>query len=339
MTIEHNMAMECITTMIRIAELEYFENYIIEHKFIGNVTIKEKLQDMRNQLTSFEKSDLDILFRRFKLNFYYILMFITERNVKTVNELVCGLKGLSSEEYLSECFRISSCNISIDDDDETIYKEAVENYSIEAAELFIEFKNDTEFLKTKLIKIIESFYKKAFCKEEGWITGELDQILMNHKNLFDKGKEDFINTIGNGDYEKMINNGKEYKIYICYLEEFIPRCLFDKDKYTFVYGFGEEQKLNKSTNNVNPQEIFKTLSDETRLRVISLLSEKKWTRKDLVKAIGLTSATMTYQLNKLMELGLIELIIGAGDSKKTLYSLNKENFRAVIDTAVDEIIN
>ena len=335
-TIEHNMAIECITTMMRIAELDYFENYIEEHKFLGSSLIKEKLYTMRNQLTSFEKNDLDILFKKFKLNFYYLLMFITETNVKTVNELLTELRELSSDEYLSECFRVSSHNISIDDEDETIYKAVTENYSIEDAELFIEFKNDTKLLQTKLIKIIESFYKKAFRKEENWITGELEPTLRNHINLFNGNKTGFIDTIGNGNYEKMLNNN-EYKVYICYLEEFIPRCLFGKDKYTFVYGFGEEQKLNLKVDNINPQEIFKTLSDETRLRILSLLNQKKWARKDLVKEIGLTSATMTYQLNKLMELGLIELIVG-GDTNKSLYTLNKESFRLLINSAVDEII-
>lgn len=336
-TVEHNMAIECITTMMRIAELDYFDNYIEEHKFLGSSLIKEKLQTMRNQLTSFEKGDLNILFKKFKLNFYYLLMFITETNVKTVNELLTELKGLSSDEYLSECFRVSSHNISIDDEDETIYKAVTENYSIEDAELFIEFKNDTKLLQTKLIKIIESFYKKAFRKEENWIIRELEPTLRKHINLFNENKKGFIGTIGNGNYEGMLNNDNEYKVYICYLEEFIPRCLFDKDKYTFVYGFGEEQKLNLKVDNINPQEIFKTLSDETRLRILALLNQKKWVRKDLVKEIGLTSATMTYQLNKLRELGLIEMIVGE-DGKKTLYTLNKESFRKLINSAVDEII-
>lgn len=336
LTIEHNMAIECITTMMRITELDYFQNYIEEHKFSGSSIIKEKLHTMRNQLTLFEKNDLDILFKKFKLNFYYLLMFITETNVKTVNELLTELKALSSDEYLAECFRVCSCNISIADEDETIYKEVTESYSIEDAELFIEFKNDTKLLQTKLIKIIESFYKKAFKKEEIWIAQELEPTLRKHINLFDENKVGFIDTIGNGNYEMMLNNHKDCKIYICYLEEFIPRCLFDKDKYTFVYGFGEEQKLNLKGDNINPQEIFKTLSDETRLRILSLLSQKKWARKDLVKEIGLTSATMTYQLNKLKELGLIEVIVG--DTRKTLYTLKKESFRDLINSAVDKII-
>lgn len=336
-TIEHNMAIECITTMMRIAELDYFENYIEEHKFLGHTIIKEKLHTLRNQLTSFEKNDLDILFKKFKLNFYYLLLFITKTNVITVNELLIKLKGLSSDEYLDECFRISSHNISIDDDDETIYEAVTERCSTEDAQLFIDFKKDTKLLHTKLLNIIESFYKKAFRKEEEWITRGIEPILKNHIILFNENKKGFLDTIGNGNYEILVNGGKDVKVYICYLEEFIPRYLFDKDKYTFVYGFGEEQKLNRKSSNINPQEIFKTLSDETRLRILSLLSQKKWARKDLVKEIGLTSATMTYQLNKLITLGLIELIVG-GDSKKTLYTLNKEAFRALINSALDEII-
>jgi hypothetical protein len=71
------MAVELITTMMRIAELDYYENYVEEHRFIANSNIKEKLKDMRNQLTSFEKCNLDILFRKLKLHLYYLLMFIS----------------------------------------------------------------------------------------------------------------------------------------------------------------------------------------------------------------------------------------------------------------------
>ncbi|WBW98857.1 ArsR/SmtB family transcription factor [Oceanirhabdus sp. W0125-5] len=336
-TIEHNMAIECITTMMRIAELDYFESYIEEHKFIECTIIKEKLHTLRNRLNLFEKNDLDILFKKFKLNFYYLLLFITKTNVTTVSDLLDKLKGLSSDEYLAECFRISSHNISIDDDDKTIYEAVTERYSIEDAELFIEFKNNTKLLHTKLINIIEAFYDKAFKREEEWIKREIDPILKNHIILFNENKKGFLDCIGNGNYETLVNGSKDVKINMCYLEEFIPRYLFDKDTYIFVYGFGEEQKLKGKSNGINPQEIFKTLSDETRLRIISLLSQKRWARKDLVKEIGLTSATMTYQLNKLITLGLIELIAG-GDSKKTLYTLNKQAFRELINSAIDEII-
>ncbi|MCM1992379.1 ArsR/SmtB family transcription factor [Oceanirhabdus seepicola] len=336
-TIEHNMAIECITTMMRIAELDYFEIYIEEHKFIGCTKIKEKLHTLSNQLNSFEKNDLDILFKKFKLNFYYLILFITKTDVTTVNELLDKLKGLSSDEYLEECFRISSHDISIDDDDETVYEAVTERYSTEDAHFFIEFKNDTKLLHTKLLNIIESFYNKVFMKEEEWITREIEPILKNHIISFNENKKGFLDSIGNGNYEILVNRGKDVKINICYLEEFIPRYLFDKDTYIFVYGFGEEQKLKQKSSNINPQEIFKTLSDETRLRIISLLSQKKWARKDLVKEIGLTSATMTYQLNKLITLGLIELIVG-GDSKKTLYTLNKDAFRTLVNSALDEII-
>lgn len=333
--IEHNMAIECITTMLRITEADHFKNYIDEHKFSSSTNINEKLQDMKNKLNSFEKSDLQILFKNFKLNFYYLLMFITEKNIKTVDELINELEKVDSDLYLSECFRISSYDISIFDKDDKILKEVSENSSIEDSLLFIEFKNNTKLLKNKLTNIIEIFYRKVFRLEEEWISSQVDPILSKHISLFNENKKGFIDIIGNGNYESMLDGDKEYKIYLCYLEEFIPRCLFDKGKYTFVYGFGEEQKLNKEK--INPQEIFKNLSDETRIRILSLLSQKKWTRRDLVKEIGLTSATMTYQLNKLISLGLIDLVVG-GDSKKTLYTLNKENFRTLINSAVDEII-
>jgi DNA-binding transcriptional ArsR family regulator len=331
------MAVELITTMMRIAELDHFDNYIEEHRFIANSNIKEKLKVMRNQLTSFEKCNLDILFRKFKLNFYYLLIFISEKNIKTVKELINGLRRLKSDEYLAECFRISSHNISIDDEDETIYKEVIRNSSIEDAELFVEFKHDTKLLQTMLIEIIEKFYEKAYLKVEDWVTKEIEPILKNHNDLFNDNKIEFINIIGNGNYEAMISSGKDYKVYICYLSEFIPRCLFDKNKYSFVYGFGEEQKLHLKDDNINPLEIFKTLSDETRVRILSLLSQKKWERKDLVREVGLTSATMTYQLNKLIQLGLIEISVG-GDRNKALYTLNRESFKVLINNSVDKII-
>lgn len=53
--------------------------------------------------------------------------------------------------------------------------------------------------------------------------------------------------------------------------------------------------------------------------------------------MGLTSATMTYQLKKLIQLDLIEVVVG-GDNNKTTYTLNKESLRALINSAVDKII-
>ena len=69
------------------------------------------------------------------------------------------------------------------------------------------------------------------------------------------------------------------------------------------------------------QQFFKALSDETRLRMVGLLSRRPHSVGELAEALELTEPTVSHHLGKLRELGLVNLR-AAGNSR--IYSLNSE---------------
>ena len=66
---------------------------------------------------------------------------------------------------------------------------------------------------------------------------------------------------------------------------------------------------------------FKAFGDQTRLRIIGLLSAKEMTVNEIVKAIGLSQPTISRHLSILRE---AELAIDRREGQQVYYSLNKD---------------
>ncbi len=77
---------------------------------------------------------------------------------------------------------------------------------------------------------------------------------------------------------------------------------------------------------------FKALSDENRLKVAILLSQRKYNVGELAEALSLTAPTVSHHLAKLREVGLVNLET-AGNTHN--YKLNDAMFQAVRDNLFD----
>ena len=55
-----------------------------------------------------------------------------------------------------------------------------------------------------------------------------------------------------------------------------------------------------------PAQLFRALADETRLKIVKLLSEKEMCVEDLMAALSLAQATTSHHLQVLKEAGLVQ---------------------------------
>ena len=55
-----------------------------------------------------------------------------------------------------------------------------------------------------------------------------------------------------------------------------------------------------------PAQLFRALADETRLKIVKMLSEKEMCVEELMAALGLAQATMSHHLHVLKEAGLVQ---------------------------------
>ncbi len=74
--------------------------------------------------------------------------------------------------------------------------------------------------------------------------------------------------------------------------------------------------------------IFKALSDETRLRVIDMLSCREMAACDILSNFTLSQSTLSYHMKILIESGVVN---ARRDGLWTRYSINDDTFNKIMD--------
>lgn len=74
-------------------------------------------------------------------------------------------------------------------------------------------------------------------------------------------------------------------------------------------------------------QLFKALSDETRLRIIDMLSCSELSACDLLQSFSLSQSTLSYHMKILVEAGLVN---ARRDGLWMRYSINNERFAKIL---------
>ena len=80
------------------------------------------------------------------------------------------------------------------------------------------------------------------------------------------------------------------------------------------------------------QEIFKALSDETRLRILKLLEEREICVCELMQVLGMPQSTISRHMNVLRRAGLVR---GRRDGKWVHYRLHAAEFNPFASSVLD----
>ena len=77
--------------------------------------------------------------------------------------------------------------------------------------------------------------------------------------------------------------------------------------------------------------LFKTIADETRLKILRALFEKDMYVELLAERLNLTPATVSFHMKKLMQAGLVD---ARREQYYTIYSVKKEMFKATLEDLI-----
>jgi len=76
--------------------------------------------------------------------------------------------------------------------------------------------------------------------------------------------------------------------------------------------------------------IFKAMSDETRLKILTMLTRGKTCACKILEAFNFTQPTLSYHMKQLTDSGLVD---GVKEGKWVHYSLNKERVDLISEFA------
>lgn len=91
----------------------------------------------------------------------------------------------------------------------------------------------------------------------------------------------------------------------------------------------EDEKYVKSM-----AEIFKILSDPTRIRILSLLAHQEMCVSCIAESLNMTHSAISHQLQLLRATNLVKF---AKEGKEVIYSLDDEHVLSLFDQALDHV--
>lgn len=81
-------------------------------------------------------------------------------------------------------------------------------------------------------------------------------------------------------------------------------------------------------------EIFKVLSDPTRIRILALLAKEELCVTCIASALGMTHSAISHQLRLLRAAGLVKY---TKEGKEVIYSLDDAHVLHLFDQALDHV--
>ena len=292
--------------------------------FSPSSDVKDWLEYVTNNISPFLSNDLIFVtskvFGLLDICFYLII----REDLQTPKELFQGLKALDNEDLIRMTYEYYEVELPLDSDVQEISRVLSQAYSEEIASSFIQVKNSPEEYKSHIVNSFENFYSLFFQPYEEKVYTLMEEKLKSHLILFEKSPIDFINTIGLGDYSKIVAKYNTIKLYSSYFVDLGLFYFYLEDKFIIFYGKTIEHRFSNKENLDFSKSLFKALSDDRRVEIIRLTSKRPWYNKELAEHFNLSTATLSYHLNLLLDLGILNFEPSVINNRY-YYSTNLEN--------------
>lgn len=280
------------------------------------------------------QQDIKLLLKDFSGMYIAILHLILRENFSTPIELINYLKLMSTEDLLNLYLEGNETGLTIESEKgslEHILNELSLALHQEAKdkELFFEFLNYPTNIGSRFTHGMEVIYTNFFKPYEPVINSKLDNLLIRHQALYDENPEAFINAILFQSKESLQDERADIHIYLSYFYGSKVSVAYSDNKVYFFYGSDAEQKLYTKNLTDKYEELIKSLADETRRNLIRFLMHSPHYNKEISDHLGITTATISYHIGRLVDLGIIKHKYQEG--KRIYYQVDKDRFEQLFD--------
>lgn len=307
--------------------------------------VEEKLQLFKNEIEEFYCEDISLIealtyvhsfFGYEKIESYLeSLLELDDNQIKksiAYKFLMLEFQGDYNQEIMEKADKISSSKENMI---KLIKESSIDNAS--KWNLFCIIENPILYvdkyvqLMYKILPIFEEIYETMEEKVISCGEGIIEKINKKGYVAIDEMTNGIVNkTILSNEWNLLIS------IFMPYTFSFSPG---GSQKYV-IWGLDMErafEKIKEMNENKLSERItvFKNLGDKTRYEVLKLIARGITSTKDIAKALGVTSATISYHLSTLTTSKIIKLSKGNG---KYGYELNYDFIEQVIEEMKEDIL-
>ncbi|HMM22026.1 MAG TPA: winged helix-turn-helix domain-containing protein [Selenomonadales bacterium] len=305
---------------------------------IPSKQIKNWMKSVDSEISPFLKSDLLLLYGKIPsfANFFdTYLEIIYTNNITEPEDFISFVRNMPNDELIKTVYKYSEVAVDFASDNKTIFDTISKAYSEEVANIFVQIKKYPSEYKAKVLNLFEKFYEAFVKPNEAYTSTFIEEKLQRHNNQIKADPIAFLNIIGIGDYSKAVKGSSKVKIFISY---YFDHGIFYTDinrSLLIMYGFFMEERFNQQLMQDKYKNLFKALSDAKRLEIVRLTSKRPWYNKELADYFDLTSATLSYHINLLLDLGILNF--EPSDYNRYYYTTNKETLKAFFEYALEDL--
>lgn len=345
--IEYNMAVEFIGSLFKYSTNKAHQN-ILQSKeikedvakelldFSPSKEVQEWLEYVDNNISPFFRNDLYLILLKVKGLLDTCFKVVLKNNIKTPLELIDHIKEMDELELLKLIYNEYDLNVPLSSKNETLGKALTKQFDEKTSLFFLQTKKHPKEYKDKTIEALQTFYTLYYKPFENKVYAFMKGKLEDHNRLFQENHMKFLNTIGIGDYSKIIDKEKYFRIFVSFYVDLGLFYFSTDNMFIMFYGHTIEYRFNNKLNLERSKALFKALSDETRLEIIKITSQHPWYNKELAEYFNLSTATLSYHLNLLLDLDILNFEPSANN--RYYYTTNKENLKKLSDLALHNIL-
>ncbi len=310
-----------------------------EYNIPPNQRLQEIFDEVDREISPFLKHDIELFFNKMFLILWILFYMIRKYEIESDEMLFKTYKGFSDDEFC----KIILGHLHIEDmpvekvTQKDINDGILANFFHPArgqAKMIYQLLNDPGEWRQRIVDTLEKFHDQHYLqyRDELLTRGEAQAALFG-KQL----REDTVHvldTVTLGHYKELLNHSEDVTVYLSYTYD--RGFILSIKQNVILLGMTRESLLTSANRKLQTNLLFSALSDRKRIEILRLLGEREWFSNELAKHFGITPATMSYHLNKLLNSGLLSLRLG--DQKKAYYRLNRENLINYLECARADLV-
>lgn len=332
MNIKYNTAIDLVLAFFAWTSQDNNEAYYM------NQIPKKIIEWKENQNNKYPQIFLEqskLLSSEFLLLIFSLIKVIQLNSISTSKELLNYISSISGKTLAQYVIMGEKFDYTLDQllNNPSLGKEVINKSDgtvrQKEDELFVDFLTHPDFYKEQLHYHLNIFYKNSFAPYNKEIETKMIKIIKEENEFANHNMKEFFQTRLRYNHQTNDNNIPK-EIYISYYD-----CLDSihiNSPSIAIYGW----KNKEFNSNPSIEEIYSLITDETRRNIIKGLSNNDMFSREIAEKWNLSPSTVSYHMNKLYSLGLINH--RPGPRKRLYHVLNKEKLNQLLDYLKRDLI-
>ncbi|MFW6016450.1 MAG: ArsR/SmtB family transcription factor [bacterium] len=334
--LDNSICYDFLTCLARVENNERYTSLKTDKDlFEWYESIEEKFPDKI-------KSLIDLYFHK-EYPFGTMLTGLVKRSkAKTIYQLLEELKSTSPEFLLKRFIYIGlkdKVNINLNELEDLVSSDLNTVSFINENTIFsdkekwqiLQLIMNKEKIKNELDFLLRWFYENIYKSKEEQILEKITEYKKDLNERIELYGDEYIQLLMPFDYV----HKKEDVLTLSLSHHYENFGMFNTYDRVFVYGYKYFASVENEHAILAGKQLFKALSDETRLNILRLLSKRPWYGNEIAEKLNISNSTVTHHMATLI---LNNLVSSYRQEYRIYFKLDPKKIKDIVNITLDSII-